>query len=178
MRRRPQLSRSSQPLFSVKTRRLIVRLSVAVLGGTHAIGCGPKSDVTITPPRVPNGGRAVAISVSQSDAKRIVVATESGGLFRTFNGGTSFQHLDGFPTIYAVDVAIASLDPNTIIATTKDDFGTVSGGGIWRSTDGGASWSRPSGWPPTGCGGRPGASGISHMPLTRTFMSPRIADLQ
>ncbi|MEA2325550.1 MAG: hypothetical protein QOE68_509, partial [Thermoanaerobaculia bacterium] len=69
----------------------------------------------------------------------------------------------------AIDVAIASLDPNTIIATAKDDFATVSGGGIWRSTDGGATWNRPLGWPPAGCNGRPGASGISHMPLTRTF---------
>ena len=131
--------------------------------------CGPRSDVTIVPPRVPQGGRAVAITVSQSDAKRIVVATETGGLFRTFNGGLSFQHLDEFPTLYAVDVAMSSRDPNTIIATARDDFAKVSGGGIWRSTDGGVTWKRPGGWPPSNCSGRPGAAGISHMPLTLTF---------
>ncbi|MET0398399.1 MAG: hypothetical protein ABW277_16495 [Longimicrobiaceae bacterium] len=123
----------------------------------------------IVPPRVPQGGRAVAIAVSQSSAMRLVVATESGGLFRSFNGGVSFQHLDGFPTLFAVDVAMASLDHKTVIATAQDDFASVSGGGIWRSTDGGSSWKRPVGWPPAGCGGRPGAGGISHMPLTRTF---------
>ena len=80
-------------------------------------GCGPPSDVSIFPPKVPQGGRAVAITVSQSDAKRLVVATASGGLFRSFDGGLSFQHLDAFPTLYAVDVAMASLDPNTLIAT-------------------------------------------------------------
>ena len=131
-----------------------------------------KSDVTIAPPRVPQGGRAVAIAVSLADEKRIVVATESGGLFRTFNGGTSFQHLDAFPTFAPVDVAIASLDPNIIIATARDDFATITGGGIWRSTDGGASWKRPTGWPPPmspTCGARPWARGISHIRLSRTF---------
>ena len=135
-------------------------------------GCSCASQIVITPPRVPQGGRAVAISVAPSDAKRIVVATETGGLFRTFDGGVSFQHLDAFPDYATVDVAIASLDPNTIIATARDDFHSTSGGGIWRSTDGGGSWSRPGGWPPPPSGtciDHAAASGISHMPLTRTF---------
>jgi hypothetical protein len=143
---------------------------VVVFGGAFFIACGPKSDVSIFPPRVPQGGRAVAITVSTGDAKRLIVATESGGLFRSFDGGLSFQHLDLFPTIYAVDVAMASLDPNTVIATAQNDFATTPGGGIWRSTDGGVTWKRPSGWPPAGCSAtRPTAAGISHMPLSRTF---------
>ena len=149
--------------------RILRHVVMAVLVGTGIAACGPQSDVKIVPPKVPQGGRAVAIAVSQSDAKRLVVATESGGLFRTFDGGVSFQHLDGFPTLFAVDVVMASLDPNIVIATARDDFATTSGAGIWRSTDGGASWNRPTGWPPAGCGGRPGAAGISHMPLSRTF---------
>ena len=144
----------------------------AILAATTSVviaACGPPSDVTIAPPKVPQGGRAVAITVSQSDPKRLVVATETGGLFRTFNGGVSFEHLNAFPTIYAVDVAIASLDHNVIIATAKDDFRTNSGAGIWRSTDGGASWRRPAGWPATNCSTRAAAAGISNMPLSRTF---------
>jgi hypothetical protein len=131
--------------------------------------CGPRSDVQIFPPKVPQGGRAVTIAVSQSDAKRLVVATESGGLFRTFDGGVSFQHLDGFPTLYAIDVVKASLDHNVVIATARDDFAATSGAGIWRSVDGGVTWKRPIGWPVAGCSSRAGAAGISHMPLTRTF---------
>ncbi|MDQ2768712.1 MAG: hypothetical protein M3Y30_16345 [Gemmatimonadota bacterium] len=134
-------------------------------------GCSP-TEVTITPPRVSQGGRAVSIAVAQSDAKRIVVASESGGLFQTYNGGVSFLHLDAFPTFAPVDVSIASLDINTIIATARRDYRTQSGGGIWRSANGGASWTRPAGWPPAitaTCPDRPQAYGISHMPLTRTF---------
>ena len=149
-----------------------MRLHAFVLALTIiCVGCTP-TEVTIVPPRVPQGGRAVSIAVAQSDAKRIVVATESGGLFQTYNGGTSFQHLDAFPTFAPVDVSIASLDANTIIATARRDYRAQSGGGIWRSTSGGGGWARPAGWPPATsatCGDRPQAYGISHMPLTRTF---------
>jgi photosystem II stability/assembly factor-like uncharacterized protein len=101
-----------------------------------------------------------------------VVATETGGLFRTFDGGASWQHLDGLPNFKTIDVAIASLNPNIIIATTQSQYRAVNDGGIWRSTDGGATWSQPSGWAPApgpDCPMRPGAFGISHMPLSRTF---------
>ena len=131
-------------------------------------GCTFNSDVTITPPRVPQGGRAVVIAVTPSNAKRIIVGTESGGLFRTFDGGVSFHHLNSFPTFAPLGAAIASADPRIVIATARDDFRTVSGGGIWRSTDGGDSWKRPAGWPPAGCD-RAEARSVSHMPLTRTF---------
>ena len=48
------------------------------------------SPLTITPPRVTYGGRAVAIAVRSDSDKRIVVASETGGLFRTFDGGKSW----------------------------------------------------------------------------------------
>ena len=77
--------------------RLEMRRIVLSIAITLTWACS-KSDVTIAPPRVPQGGRAVAIAVSQSDGKRLLVGSASGGLFRSFNGGVSFQHLDAFPT--------------------------------------------------------------------------------
>src|SRR5688500_8514890 len=100
--------------------RITGRIVLAMLTCIGLPACGPRSDVQIFPPKVPQGGRAVTIAVSQSNAKRLVVATESGGLFRTFDGGVSFQHLDGFPTLYAIDVVKASLDHNVLIATARD----------------------------------------------------------
>ncbi len=134
-------------------------------------GCACGSKVTITPPRVPEGGRAVAVSVALADGKRVIVASESGGLFRSLDGGKSFLHLNAFPTFKPVDVVIGSPDKNIILATARDDFRTQSGAGIWRSANGGDSWQRPGGWPPpqtNGCN-RPVARGISHPALSRTW---------
>lgn len=149
-----------------RVRSAIAFTAVAVLSGCN------RTPVTITPPRVQQGGRALSIAVASNDAKRMVVATETGGLFRTFDGGTSWQHLDNLPNFKTIDVAIASLNPDIIIATTQPQYRTINDGGIWRSADGGATWSQPSGWAPSPssvCTDRPGAHGISHMPLSHTF---------
>ncbi len=103
------------------TRARVFTVVVAAIAIAE-VGCGPRSDVTIVPPRVPQGGRAVAIAVSQGDAKRLVVATATGGLFRTFDGGVSFQHLDAFPTIFAVDVA----SPRSIPTRSSPPHATIS----------------------------------------------------
>ena len=130
------------------------------------------SPLTIAPPRVTYGGRAVAIAVRSDSDKRIVVASETGGLFRTFDGGKSWQHLDNLPNNRAVDVVTASSAPDIVIATTLSQYRKVSDGGIWRSGDGGASWAQATGWAPApsrNCPTRPSAYGISHMPLSRTI---------
>jgi hypothetical protein len=89
--------------------RITRRFVSAMLACIILSACGPRSDVRIAPPHVPQGGRTVA--VSQSSAQRLVVATESGGLFRPFDGGISFHHLGGFPTLYAVDCPIRLRTP-------------------------------------------------------------------
>jgi hypothetical protein len=118
---------------------LLRRPSVAAGLAAIAVlaGCNP-TPVTINPPRVQQGGRALSIAVASTDDKRMVVATETGGLFRTFDGGASWQHLNGLPNVKTIDVAIASLNPNIIIATTQSQYRAVNDGGIWRSIDDGS----------------------------------------
>jgi hypothetical protein len=48
------------------------------------------SDITIAPPRVPQGGRALSIAVTSNNVNRLFVTSETGGLYRTFNGGVSW----------------------------------------------------------------------------------------
>jgi photosystem II stability/assembly factor-like uncharacterized protein len=142
----------------------------AVLPGFLA-ACAP-TPVTLVPPKVPEGGRALSIAVRSNDAKRIVVASESGGLFQTFDGGKYWLHLDAFPNYKPIDVASASLAPDVVIATAQSQYRKINDGGIWRGTADGANWIQPPGWAPApgpGCTDRPSAYGISHMPLTRTF---------
>jgi len=153
---------------------MVIRLARIAAGLATLTGllAGCATTVVISPPTVAQGGRALSIAVASNNDRRMVVATETGGLFRTFDGGQSWQHLEGLPNFMTVDVAIASLAPDTIIATTLPQFRAANDGGVWRSTDGGGTWSQPTGWaPPAGpdCPARPGAYGISHMPLSRTF---------
>jgi photosystem II stability/assembly factor-like uncharacterized protein len=93
-------------------------------------------------PDIPNGGRAVALAVDPRDERRIVVASETGGLFRSADGGDSWQHASGAITFGFTDVLFTG--PDTLLAAARDDMRAVSGGGLWRSVDGGKTWARPS----------------------------------
>src|ERR1051326_8455237 len=104
-------------------------------------------------PDVPNGGRASTISVNPANNDVILVASESGGLFRSINRGATWRHVDALPEYSTNAVAFVPADPNTIIATTGEDFRSANGGGIWRTTDGGSNWTQmPSAPTPAGAG--------------------------
>ncbi len=107
--------------------------------------------IQVTPmePNISNGGRAVAIAVHPSNANNIIVASESGGLFRSTNHGVNWAQVSGSSTFWFTDVTYLPSDGSVVIAAANADTRTVSGGGIWRSTDGGSSWTRPSITPPT-----------------------------
>ena len=67
----------------------MVRHTISVLTGLTLLfsaGC-TSSPVKIAPPRVAQGGRALSIAVVSNNDQRMVVATETGGLFRTFDWG-------------------------------------------------------------------------------------------
>lgn len=92
-------------------------------------------------PSIPQGGRANTIAVSPSDDSLLLVASESGGLFRSTDQGRHWAHLDGLPA-FVTTVAFLPDAPGTVVAGAHDDFRVVNGGGIWRSEDGGASWAQ------------------------------------
>jgi photosystem II stability/assembly factor-like uncharacterized protein len=93
-------------------------------------------------PDIPNGGRANTFAVDPANASRIYVASESGGLFRSTNGGASWKHVDTFPCFSTMSVAFLPAAPGVMLVTTNDDFKAATGGGIWRSTDGGLNWTQ------------------------------------
>ncbi|MFL5579682.1 MAG: VPS10 domain-containing protein, partial [Gemmatimonadaceae bacterium] len=72
------------------------------------------------------------------------------GLYKTTDGGATWKKvLDAGAWAGASDVAFDPRDPDVLIATTwqriRRNYGYVAGGpesGLWRSTDGGATWQR------------------------------------
>ena len=90
------------------------------------------------------------------------------GVYRTLDGGKSWDHcLVGSLTAGAVDLCMDPAQPNTLLAATWEAWRTPyslnSGGpgsGLWKSTDGGSTWTDLSRRPgmPTGILGKIGIS--------------------
>jgi photosystem II stability/assembly factor-like uncharacterized protein len=125
---------------------------------------------------VSNGGRAVAVTIDPTNNNNVWVASATGGLYNSRDGGAHWTHVDQLPEFGFSDVMFAPSDPNTIIATCIEDTRKSNGGGIWLSTDAGASWMQPPGSrlyePRTGkkqplITKRYSAYGISFMPFTQ-----------
>ncbi|MDQ3243604.1 MAG: hypothetical protein M3Q09_07760, partial [Gemmatimonadota bacterium] len=116
-------------------------------------------------PNIPNGGRANTITVNPANNDQIIVASETGGLFKSTNRGVTWEHLNGLPEFSTSAVAYVPADPNVVIVTTTEDTRVNNGGGIWRSTNGGFSWTQLPGPPvPPGIPARLSAFEISMAP--------------
>jgi hypothetical protein len=100
-------------------------------------------------------GRVNRLEFHPTDANTLYAATAGGGLWKTSNGGNSWQPLtDGLPNLNVSDVAVNPSNPNIIYILTGDaDGGGSDGGGdggccsvgkfstgVLKSVDGGITW--------------------------------------
>ena len=93
-------------------------------------------------PDIPQGGRAVAIARHPANNNQFIVASESGGLFKSTDGGASWAHVSGSTTFWFTHVLYYPPNANIVLATAEKDNKVMSGGGIWRSIDGGNTWAK------------------------------------
>ncbi len=96
------------------------------------------------------GGRSVAVTGSYTDPRVFYFGAVNGGVWKTTNGGQSWSNISDFrvtggaPEISSVGaLTVAPSDPNVIWVGTgesgmREDL--TYGTGVYRSTDGGESW--------------------------------------
>lgn len=90
------------------------------------------------------GGRITSIAVVESDPTTYYIGTASGGLLKTTNNGTTFNHLfDREATVSIGDVTVSQSDPNIVWVGTGENNPRNSasyGDGVYKSTDAGKTW--------------------------------------
>jgi hypothetical protein len=92
--------------------------------------------------RIPNGGRANTIALFPGNPARMFVASESGGLFYSENGGGTWTHNDNLPVSSTQSVVYKPTNSNVLYASAKADFKTGNGGGVWIGGTNGDSWQK------------------------------------
>lgn len=93
------------------------------------------------------GGRITDVELHPDDPKTIYFGAAAGGLFKSIDGGINWNPIfDEADNLAIGDFAIAPDDPNTIIVGTGEANGggnslSYDGNGLFKSTDGGSTWS-------------------------------------
>jgi photosystem II stability/assembly factor-like uncharacterized protein len=90
------------------------------------------------------GGRTDDFAVVESDPRIIYAGTAGGGLFKTINGGVTWQAVwEDQPNPSIGDVTLAPSNPSIVYVGTGEANNRQSsswGDGVYKSMDGGATW--------------------------------------
>lgn len=92
------------------------------------------------------GGRFNALAISPTDQNIIYAGSANGGIFKTTDGGTTWNPIfDDHAYLAIGEIELDPNDENTVYVGTGDkNFGGGShlGNGVYRSTDAGATWTQ------------------------------------
>ncbi len=89
------------------------------------------------------GGRLAGIAPHPTDPNICYIATASGGVWKTTNGGTNWNPItDELSILNCGWITIDPSNHNTIYLGTGEYVQGSTGDGIFRSTDAGANWTR------------------------------------
>ena len=91
-------------------------------------------------------GRTRGVVVDPTDNKRWFAGTASGGIWLTEDEGGTWRNLTdtAIPNLATSTIVISPQDPNTLYIGTGEPFGNlgaVGGAGVFKTTDGGNTWS-------------------------------------
>jgi PKD repeat protein len=89
-------------------------------------------------------GRVNAIAFHPADVNTIFIGAPSGGIWKTINGGITWVNLsNNLPKLGVSSILIHPTDPNIIYIGTGDrDASDAPGLGVFKSSDGGSTWTQ------------------------------------
>lgn len=93
-------------------------------------------------------GRIRGLAVHPIDPNIVYIGAAGGGIWKTTNGGTTWQDLSSqFELLTFGSIAIDPQNPETVYAGTGEllagwDMNTYSGDGIYKTTNGGSTWTK------------------------------------
>ena len=90
-------------------------------------------------------GRVDRIAFHPTDPNIIFIGTPAGGLWKTTNGGTTWNPVDEYlPSLGISGIAISPTNPNLMYVLTGcgDGMGLASSSGVFKSTNGGDTWEK------------------------------------
>jgi photosystem II stability/assembly factor-like uncharacterized protein len=107
-----------------------------VAGGFQARSIGPAAA----------GGRIAALAVEKGRPSVFYVGSATGGVWKTNNGGTTFTPIfDNEPNLSIGAISVSDSNPSIVWVGTGEANNRQSsswGDGVYKSTDGGATWNR------------------------------------
>ena len=90
------------------------------------------------------GGRTDDLAIVESDPRIMYVGAAAGGIFKTVNGGVTWQAIfENQPNPSIGDLALAPSNPSILYVGTGEANNRQSsswGDGVYKSMDGGATW--------------------------------------
>lgn len=85
-----------------------------------------------------NIGRVECIAFHPTDPNIFYFGAPSGGVWKTVNGGSTWQYLStSWDQLYVEDLTVDPNNPNTIYSVTRSNY-------LYKSTDGGNTWTKQS----------------------------------
>ncbi|MGD8306930.1 MAG: hypothetical protein PVF17_09765, partial [Ignavibacteria bacterium] len=98
------------------------------------------------PGNVAGRTRGILVDPTDPNFDTWIAGSVGGGVWKTTNAGQNWTHLTAsLPNLATSTLAWSISDLNTIYVGTGEGFGNVDqvdGSGIWKSTDGGATWNQ------------------------------------
>ena len=87
------------------------------------------------------GGRTRSLVINPQNPSIMYAGAVTGGVWQTTDGGQTWNpQFDGQAVLNIGTLAMDPTDPNTLYAGTGEWFAGIYGDGIYKTTDGGATW--------------------------------------